>query len=79
MGSVIHGLRLVTDGLRCVLNGRFESIKDHWVHISTRGWKCRWAVEGFPFMVSAVVLVNLFGVVFGDVADVGLAVVMGLV
>ena len=30
-------------------------------------------------MVSAVVLVNLFGVVFGDVADVGLAVVMGLV
>jgi hypothetical protein len=36
-------------------------------------------VEGFPFLVLAVVVVHLFGVVFGTVADVSLAVVFELV
>ena len=40
------------------------------------GWT---VVEGFPFIALAVVVVNLFGVVFRDVADVGLAVVLELV
>ena len=40
------------------------------------GWV---VVEGFPFIVLAVVVVDLFGVVFGVVADVGLAVVLELV
>ena len=76
MGSVTHGLRLITNGLRCVHNGRFESIKDFWVRISTKEWKCRMGGgEGLPFIVLAVA-VHLFSVVFGAVGDVGLAVVL---
>lgn len=40
------------------------------------GWT---VVEGFLFIVLAIVVVSLFGVVFGDVTDVGLAVVLELV